>query len=197
VERSGKSTNEDGAGVEVVPSSSHFATHLRETVGSLFCYATMSGMFPQPDTHAFQEYRNRLLEDCGNPTDPVEVMMIEQITLAHLNIGRLQFKSATSESPETARVYGGMATHLLAEFRRCCLALQAFRLSSRHACGAVDLRPDVIAPAGAAGSDHADGELFNKETRHHDSGTVPFHVEEPEASGSREAKCAEATRVHA
>lgn len=192
MERSAGPPIEEGTGADAVPSRSHLATHLRETIGSLFCYASMTTMLPQPDTHAFQEYRNRLLEDCGNPTDPVEVMMIEQIALAHLNVGRLQFRSATSESLESARVYGGMATQLLAEFRRSCLALQAFRLSARHACGAAGRRPGAEAPAGAAGSDHPDGELVSKEARHHDAGTVPFRVEEPEASGSRAAKRAEA-----
>ena len=64
----------------------------RETAGPVFMYASMAGIFQQMDLAAFQFYRDRLMADSGNPTDPIEVMMIEQIALAHMNIGRQQFQ---------------------------------------------------------------------------------------------------------
>ena len=52
-----------------------------------------------------------VLEDAGNPTDPIERMLVEQICLAHHNIGRLHVKAASADHPEEARVYarGGRA----------------------------------------------------------------------------------------
>jgi hypothetical protein len=112
--------------------SDHFASQLRDTAAAAFLFSSMAGTFTQADTAAFRKFRDQLLADAGGPTDPIEIMMIEQIVLAHMNIGRLQFRSSTAESVELARGYGGMATQLLAEFRRTCLALQAFRLSARQ-----------------------------------------------------------------
>ncbi len=32
---------------------------------------------------AFTEYRNNLLRECGDPTDPLEIMMIEQLAMEY------------------------------------------------------------------------------------------------------------------
>src|SRR3954453_15879035 len=73
----------------------HFAGHLAETSASAFMYFTMAGVFRQADAPAYKKFRDRLLADCGGPTDPIEIMLIEQLAIAHLNTGRLQFRSAT------------------------------------------------------------------------------------------------------
>ena len=177
------------------PTSDQIAAQFREAAGSAFFYLSMVSVFPVVDTYAFKTFRDRLLADCGGPTDPIEVMLIEQITLAHLNIGRLQFRSASADSVEAAKVYGGLATQLTAEFRRTCLALQAYRLAARHAArprpGAPGRRDG--APAGPGKS--VDSELVSKEANDHGSGTVPFAAEESEAGGRRQGERVEAPRA--
>jgi hypothetical protein len=179
---------------------------LRETTGSLFVYASMTSMLPQPDTHAFKEYRDRLLEDCGNPTDPIEVLIIEQIVLAHFNIGRLQFKAATAEGAEAAKVYGGLAAQLLGELRRTSLALQGYRLSARQlklTAGVAPAIPAAVAadqgtamPAATSRSEQPDIEVGRKEGDDLDDGTiVPFKAEEPEAGRGGEAQRPETERA--
>src|SRR4051794_20582963 len=88
-------------------AAEHYAGHMAETSASAFMYFSMAAIFRQADALAFKKYRDKLLSDCGDPTDPIEVMMIEQLALAHLNTGRLHYRAATATSTEEARVFGG------------------------------------------------------------------------------------------
>ena len=179
------------------PTSDQIAAQFREAAGSAFFYLSMVSVFPVVDTYAFKTFRDRLLADCGGPTDPIEVMLIEQITLAHLNIGRLQFRSASADSVEAAKVYGGLATQLTAEFRRTCLALQAYRLAARHAGGgaAGPALPGAATAPPPARENAVDSELVSKEANDHGSGTVPFAADESEAGGRRQGERVEASRA--
>jgi hypothetical protein len=152
-------------------SSEHFAVQLRETAGSLFLYASMGGFLTQVDPAAFKLFRDRLLLDAGNPTDPVEVMLVEQLALAHMNVGRLHFRSATADGLEAAKAFGSLAVALTGEFRRTALALQAYRA------------------AGGAVKEAGDGKLASN-TEVGDDRPIPF--EKPAAGGRREAERAEA-----
>jgi hypothetical protein len=182
----------EGAGkprTPAAPASEHYAAHLRDTSASLFMYASMGGVLRKVDTSAFRLFRDNLLIAAGNPSDPIVVMLIEQIALAHLNIGRLHLLSATAEGIEATRAYGSMAIALTGEFRRTALALQAYRIAgSRLAITAGDPAgpavADVIAGAGPDGKG-LDAELASTEAA--DDGTVPF--EESAAGGRREAEC--------
>jgi hypothetical protein len=180
------------------PESDHFAEQLRETAGAVFLYGSMGRVFQQMDCYAFKTYRDRLVADCGNPTDPIEVMMIEQIALAHMSIGRLQFNSATAGSIEAARTYGAMATQLLGEFRRTALALKSYRTET-HA-GVVDEGLSA-SPAKAdsdqkASKEEVDSELgSNPGGQDHGEDTIRL----PESAQGRggEAEPGEVARVHA
>jgi hypothetical protein len=78
-------------------------------------------------TEAFKVYRDRLIRDAGKPTDPIEIMLIEQIAMAHFHIGRLHLKCCSVDSHKLVTAYADAATRLLGEFRRCTLALEDFR----------------------------------------------------------------------
>jgi hypothetical protein len=80
------------------------------------------------DPNSFIEYRDELLRQCGEPTDPLVIMMIEQIALAFHAIGGLRLKSVLAKSPEVAIAFSDAGTRLLAEFRRCVLALEDYRV---------------------------------------------------------------------
>jgi hypothetical protein len=153
-------------------SSEHFAVQqLRETAGSLFLYASMGGLLQRVDAAAFKIYRDQLLLDAGNPSDSVEVMLVEQLALAHFNVGRLHFRSATADGLEAARAYGSLAVALTGEFRRTALALRAYRA------------------AGGAVREAGDGKLASN-TEVGDDRPIPF--EKPAAGGRRKAERAEA-----
>ena len=112
--------------------SEHFAGHLKESSVPLFLNATLGRAMPQVDLVAFKLYRDRFLADCGNPTDPIEIILVEQIVMAHLIVGHLQVKGANEVSIESVGVYLGAAARLTGELRRTALALQAFRLAARQ-----------------------------------------------------------------
>jgi hypothetical protein len=117
---------------ETISPSEHFAGHLRETIAPLFMNASLGRALQQMDTTAFKLFRDKLLADCGGPTDPIEVMLIEQLALAHLNMGLLHCKASNSGSVECATAYSGAASRWMAEFRRSAIALQAYRAASRQ-----------------------------------------------------------------
>lgn len=120
----------DGLPPAIEPSD-RYARNLAETSGAMFLYASMAGVFREAEALAYKKYRDRLLVDCGGPSDPIEIMLIEQLALAHLNSGRLHFRAANAEGLEGARVYGGLAVLLQGELRRTALALAAYRSAAR------------------------------------------------------------------
>ena len=86
---------------------------------------TMSEDVISPE--AFKMYRDILLEDVGSPIDPIEIMLVEQLALAHFAIGRLQIKACIMEDAKLSATFSDAATRLLGEFRRCSLALEDYR----------------------------------------------------------------------
>ncbi len=164
-------------------AADHFAGQLAETSASAFMYFTMAGVFRQADALAFKKFRDRLLADCGSPTDPIEVMMIEQLALAHLNTGRLHHRAATADSLEAARVYGTTAILLMGEFRRGALALKSYRDKPRaistQGAAAVEAIPAMTDDREGAdseqGSEPGDDE--------HDGATIPLAQEPQEGRG--------------
>ena len=130
---------------EIVTADEHFAGHLRETTASIFHYAAMVPAFKGIDQRAYKLYRDRLLADCGDPKDPIEVMIIEQLSLAHFSLGMLSCKAANAGKVEAVGVYSGAAAHMMGEFRRSALGLQAYRAASRQL--AHDPAKDFVIPA--------------------------------------------------
>jgi len=107
---------------------SALADNIRNMTGGMFVYSAVNrSLAPNIEPQVFQVYRDKLLHDAGSPTDPLEVMLIEQLALAHFNIGRLHMKSCCVENPKLVIAYADSATRLLGEFRRCTLALEDFR----------------------------------------------------------------------
>lgn len=76
---------------------------------------------------AYEKFLERVVEDCGSPSDPIERMLIEQITLAHYRIGVLHYRSADAETIDAGKIFSSAASRLLGEFRRLALALNTYR----------------------------------------------------------------------
>ena len=72
----------------------------REHCGISFCdHRPCPGAGLRPRLWPFDRYLRQLLRDAGDPADPIERMMIEQIALVHHKIGELYYRSASCEQP--------------------------------------------------------------------------------------------------
>jgi hypothetical protein len=76
---------------------------------------------------AFKAYRDNVLEAAGQPTDPIEVMLVEQLLLAHHRISDMHTQAVTAKTVEAAALHNAAAARLMAEFRRTSLALREYR----------------------------------------------------------------------
>lgn len=77
--------------------------------------------------NGFRAHLDQLLKDAGNPSDPIERMLIEQFAFAHLRIVQLQVSAAKATNPELVKAYNGAASRLLGELRRLALSLRSYR----------------------------------------------------------------------
>ena len=99
--------------------------------------ASMAAAIPlgsQVGASGFKIYLDRLLEDAGSPTDPIEKMMIEQLALAHHRIAQLHVQADSAETVDAKKVYAAAAVRLTGEFRRLGLAIRVYRqpISTKH-----------------------------------------------------------------
>ena len=105
------------------------ASNLRETTAAASMYASMAAWTQGGiEADAFVEYRDQLLADCGAPDDPLVIMLIEQVAMAHFNIARLHVKSAVAGSCVEAVAYEAAAARLLTELRRSVLVLEDLKV---------------------------------------------------------------------
>jgi hypothetical protein len=82
------------------------------------------------DTGSFRVYLEQTLEQAGDPSDPIEKMLLQQICLAHHRIAQLHagaHHAEAAEAAEAVKIYNAAAARLLGEFRRGVLALRAYR----------------------------------------------------------------------
>lgn len=118
-------TEEEGQAFLQIQGHAH---NLKHSIPAAYIYATISKICGETvSCEAFREYLNKIHEEAGQSSDPIERMLIEQITLAHHNIGRLTARAAAASTPEHDAVYSTSAARLLAEFRRAVLALKKYR----------------------------------------------------------------------
>jgi hypothetical protein len=78
----------------------------------------------------FKVYLDRLLEQAGDPSDPLERMMVQQIALAHHRIAQLHAKAAEARTVDAAKQYSVVAIRLTGEARRMFLAVKQYRQQS-------------------------------------------------------------------
>jgi hypothetical protein len=123
------------------------AVNLKDVTGAAQLYiAVTSSIAPDISTAAFKIYRQKLLEQSDSPTDPIEIMLIEQIALAHFHIGRLHLKSCSTAQAQLAVAFADAATRLTAEFRRSALALEDYRAKQFARCQAVAGSASLVEP---------------------------------------------------
>jgi hypothetical protein len=79
------------------------------------------------DTAAYKVYLEQTLAAAGNPADPIERMLVEQLCLAHFRIAALHASAGQAQALEGVKVYSAAAARLWGEFRRTALALHVYR----------------------------------------------------------------------
>jgi hypothetical protein len=133
-EPSGLAHDEESPSVaEATPDRcEQLAVHLKDSTAAMFMFASLNPVLGDFDVAAFRRYRDKLIADSGYPHDPIEVMLVEQLALAHLNTGLLFHRASAAGSVEVAAAYLAAVTRLMAEFRRTALALPAYREAVRR-----------------------------------------------------------------
>jgi hypothetical protein len=76
---------------------------------------------------SYKLYRDEILAASGNPTDPIEVLLIEEFLWAHHRLGQLHVEAAAAKTKDMIEVYNSAAARLMAELRRSALALREYR----------------------------------------------------------------------
>lgn len=79
------------------------------------------------DCSTFVAYLDDLKKQIGEPEDPVEVMMMEELAFAHFQIGDISAKAAEAGQLTEQAVYYAAAARLLGEFRRLAESFQRYR----------------------------------------------------------------------
>ena len=124
--------------------STFFASSMAAAIGT-FNLVTPTG---------YRAFLDQLTHDAGDPTDPLEIMQLEQLAMAHFRIGELHSRAADAKDAKVVEVFSSAATQLTAEFRRGMLARVKYRqMSGRQ-----------------PGKNHPDGEAPKEATKKEASG---------------------------
>jgi hypothetical protein len=79
------------------------------------------------ESTGYRVYLDRLRAAAGNPDDPIECMLLEQLTMAHFRIAQLHGGAGQSTGIEAQKILCAAAARLLGEFRRTALAIRVYR----------------------------------------------------------------------
>lgn len=72
-------------------------------------------------------YLDEMIQESGNPSDPVEIMLLEQLSMCHQYSIQMQALSKKAEGIEAIELYLSGAAKLSSEFRKTALALKEYR----------------------------------------------------------------------
>jgi hypothetical protein len=76
------------------------------------------------DVKAWRKYLDDVMRDAGDPTDPVEIMLLEQVTLLHTRAIQLQTNAAQATGSASCELYTRAAVRLVTEMRKIAIALR-------------------------------------------------------------------------
>lgn len=72
-------------------------------------------------------YLNSFIRDAGEPTDPIELILLQQLLMAHHRVAQLHARAEGVTAPEAVKILNAAASRLLSEVRRLALAIRQFR----------------------------------------------------------------------
>ena len=79
---------------------------------------------------AYKTYLTDVMRDLGDPTDPVERMLVEQLCLVHFRVGQLHGAAGQATGLEAMKLLNTVTARMLGEMRRTALSLKAYRSSA-------------------------------------------------------------------
>jgi hypothetical protein len=104
------------------------AANLPRLAPATYLYGAATGLLgPAFEIPVFEVYLAGYLRDAGDPGDPVERMLLEQLAWAHHVLGRLHVQAASRDNIEEVTALHAAAARLMGEFRRSALALKSYR----------------------------------------------------------------------
>jgi hypothetical protein len=131
------------------------AANLPRLAPATYLYGAATGLLgPAFDVPVFEVYLAGYLRDAGDPGDPVERMLLEQLAWAHHVLGRLHVQAGSRDNAEEATALHAAAARLMGEFRRSALALKSYRQPAATPAaggngGAEKVTPQAATPAAA------------------------------------------------
>jgi hypothetical protein len=109
--------------------AAHGGEVLREGVFSALM-ATSLALDKFFDTNAYRVYLAGVMRDLGDPKDPIERMLIEQLCLAHFRVAQLHGAAGQANGLEGMKLLNTVAARMLGEMRRTALSLKAYRTTA-------------------------------------------------------------------
>lgn len=109
--------------------AAHGGEVLREGVFSALM-ATSLALDKFFDTSAYRVYLAGVMRDLGDPKDPIERMLIEQLCLAHFRVAQLHGAAGQANGLEGTKLLNTVAARMLGEMRRTALSLKAYRTTA-------------------------------------------------------------------
>ena len=91
------------------------------------CLASALQMNECVGASGYRLYLEQLRREAGDPSDPIEIMLLEQLAICHLRAAQLQGRAGEAVSMEAIELYNIAAARLSSEFRKTALALQTYR----------------------------------------------------------------------
>ena len=118
------------------------------------------------DLVAYKVMLDEMVRDLGDPTDPLQRMLAEQLVIAHHVCGRLQARAAMHENCNNMDIFLRGAVRMMTEFRKHATIFSELRSkmpSQRSANAERNLEsPNPGAAVDAEPKRFADGELVSK-----------------------------------
>jgi hypothetical protein len=106
------------------------AAHQAEVLATASIPASMTDAFATSSSispHGFRIYLDRVLEDSGNPKDPLKRMLIEQVVFMHLRLAELHVQAAQAKTLEGIKILNTVCSRILGEMRRTIQAVDESR----------------------------------------------------------------------
>jgi hypothetical protein len=119
----------DAARHAAAQRASHQAEVLREGAFPALM-ATALNLDKYFDTGAYRVYLANVMRDLGDPKDPIERMLVEQLCLAHFRVAQLHAGAGQAVGLEATKLLNTVAVRMLGEMRRTALSLKAYRTSA-------------------------------------------------------------------
>ena len=132
-------TGLDAARHAAAQRSAHAAGVLREGVFPALM-ATALNLDAAFDAAAYKAYLAGVMRDLGDPPDPVERVLVEQLVLAHFRVAQLHAAAGNAAGLEATRLLTAAASRLLGELRRTALGLKAYRTTAPTATDRAKLK---------------------------------------------------------